>query len=573
MIDPAVLQQQVEFLEVQLQDSKQRELDLQRMYDNVLLSLDQDSEEVLIMQTKAVEDLKQNQIQVEIEHNDALARLSAQIIAYEKQLRTMKEQLEDSDYRQRTQKLGYEESLMEIRQEALKLKSEKHQLELKLRMQESGEVQSRDQINKSQQMRSETHSKEIERLKEDCEHEVQAVRQQTDAALIELRHIYEKEKKSLEAQLRKAQQATCKMREELDQEQEAKASEAKAGLEKEIAVLKGARQEAEVKAKKYEDELRKALMKLRSKLVPELHGKCPRTPLAKTRLASEPASSGPEEVKRLRCQLTTCRSIIASLEVADKRSKETLLQAQEEVERLQRAIRSKANEDQENKGAISSTKLQERLSSLLIQKDIEIGSLKRQIGEMKGAMHLKSAMKPPAYSPKGHHSRSMSYQRDIGDSSAMYTLGGTPEKQMAKDRYEPDFGSLEEIQVADSMYRVDYIDSRNTPFTQQSTLLREEASSDWSRAFRDLEQKTREQSVAIKELQVERDRASLDAEKLLIQLKHVKLEWAIEAEGYSEREMAFKMQLKQLGGEARPEKTCRVVSRHGRTQSLQNSPR
>jgi hypothetical protein len=573
MIDPAVLRQQVEFLEVQLQDSKQRELDLQRMYDSLLLSLDQDSEEVLVMQTKAVEELKQTQIQVEIQHNDALARLSAQLVAYEKQLRTLKEQLEDSDYKQRTQKLGYEESMMEIRQEALKLKSEKHQLELKLRMQESGEVQSRDQINKSQQMRLDTQSKEIERLKEECEQEVQAVRQQTDAALIELRQIYEKEKKSLEAQLRKAQQAVCKMREELDQE--AKASEARAGLEKEIAVLRGARQEAEDKARRCEDELHKALMKLRSKIVPELHGKCPRTPLAKTRLASEPASSGPEEVKRLRCQLTTCRSIIASLENAEKRSKETVLQAQEEVERLQRVIRSKAHEDQENKGAVSSTKLQERLSSLLIQKDIEIGSLKRQIGEMKGAMHHKSAMKPPAYSPKGHHSRSMSYQRDFVDSSAMYTLGGTttPEKQMAKDRYEPDFGSLEEIQVADSMYRVDCNDSRNTPFTQQSTLLREEASSDWSRAFRDLEQKTREQSLAIKELQVERDRASLDAEKLLIQLKHVKLEWAIEAEGYSEREMALKMQLKQLGGQAKPEKTCRVVSRHGRSQSVQNSPR
>lgn len=579
MSDEAVLRQQLEFLEMQLQDSKRKEQDLQRMYDGLLDTLGADIDEVSSMQSKAVKDLKDSQAQLERDHEAVIERLTAQILSYEKQVRSLKEQLQDTDYKLRTQKLGFEESLMEVRQEALKAKTEKQQLENKLRQQENGAVQTREQLNKSQQLKLDSATKEIEKIKEDCEREVQEVRAQTDAALAELRQIYEKEKASVEQQLRKALSINSLMRQELLKEMEDKIEEAKADLAKQNDKLKAEKHEADMKAKKYEDELHRAIAKLRiSRNSTELAGKCPRTPLDKTRLMSETMSSGPEEVKRLRCQLTTCRSIIASLENNDKRSKETLKQTQEEVERLQRAIRCKANEDPDK--SLSSSKHYERLSALLIQKDIEIGSLKRQIGELKGVMNLKSAMKPPTYSPRGH-SRSSSAHRDFSELSPMFTLGCpiTPDKtdKPAEDS-DLDFGSLEEIQETDSMtatYRraLDYSESRGTQCTQQSTLLREQASVDWSRAVKEMEQKTREMALTIKELQIERDRAKLDAEKLLIHLKNFKLEWAVEAERYGEREMELKNQLRAMRPSVPPQETIRVVFKHGRSQSLQCSPR
>mmetsp|Transcript_8345 Transcript_8345/g.16515 ORF Transcript_8345/g.16515 Transcript_8345/m.16515 type:complete len:575 (+) Transcript_8345:4266-5990(+) len=574
MSDEALLRQKLEFLELQLSDSKQREQDLQRMYDSLLETLDVESEE-----TKAVKDLKDAQAQLEREHAATVDRLNAQVTSYEKQLRSLKEQLQDTDYKLRTQKLGFEEALMEIRQEALKVKSEKQQLEMKLRLQENGELQSREQLNKSQQLRLDNATKEIEKLKDDCEREVQSVRQQTDAAFTELRMLYEKEKDSLEQQLRKAQQTNALLRQEFDKEQAKKLEEVKASFAKEVEKFKAEAHEAESRAKKYEDELNRALTKLRSKLYTEPHGKVPRTPLDKTRLMSDTVNSGPEEIKRLRCQLTTCRSIIASLETNEKRAKEALKLSQEEVERLQRAIRSKANEEPDHKGS-NSLKQQERLSSLLIQKDIEIGSLKRQIGELKGVMNLKVAKKPPTYSPRGH-SRSHSYQRDYAELSPMFTLGTpvTPDMKDRKGQDDPDldFGSLEEIQDSDSMatYRMalDYTDSRSTPYTQQSTLLRDDISGESVKASREIEQKIREMALTIKELQVDRDRAKLDAEKLLMQLKHVKLEWAVEAERYAERELELKTQLRRVVASVIPAETPQKVFKHGRSHSLQCSPR
>jgi hypothetical protein len=75
----------------------------------------------------------------------------------------------------------------------------------------------------------------------------------------------------------------------------------------------------------------------------------------------------------------------------------------------------------------------------------------------------------------------------------------------------------------------------------------------------------------IKELLIERDRAKLDSEKLLSQLKHFKLEWAVEAERYAEKEMELKTQLREVVGAMLPPAASRVPK--GRCLSQQCSPR
>jgi hypothetical protein len=553
MNDHAGLQQQVEFLEVQLQDSKQRELNLQRMYNSLLQTLDEDTL-ATSPQTKALEDLRQTLADAEKEHAATLTRLNTQLQSYAKQLRTLKEQLQDSEYKQRTQKLGFEESLMELRKTALTAQTEKHQVELKLRQQRYGEEDSREQLSKSQQLRLDYANKEAERLKEECEREVQGVRQQTETALSELRSMYDKEKECLELQLRRLQQAHAKLKLE-HQEVTEKLQETTADYVRETGRLQAAQQETEVKARRLEEELSRAAQRGTER-------KGSRTPLDKTRRLGEVTSSGPDEVKRLRCQLTSCRSDIASLENNDRKLKDSLQRSQDEVERLQRAMRSKGSEEQDKR--LNTSKQQEHL---LYEKDSEISSLKRQIGDLKGVMNLSSAQRPPAYSPKGQHSRSKSFQRG-GELSPMFTLGSPPDLSEELGDSDLDFGSLEEIQGTDSMttYKVvlDYSDSKHYPGTQQSTLLQEAT-------LKELQLKLREQSMTIKELLLERDRAKLDSEKLLIQLKHFKLEWAVEAERYAEKEMELKTQLRQVVGAMLLPGAKGV--RKGRCLSQQCSPR
>ena len=62
----------------------------------------------------------------------------------------------------------------------------------------------------------------------------------------------------------------------------------------------------------------------------------------------------------------------------------------------------------------------------------------------------------------------------------------------------------------------------------------------------ELEKTLYELRITIGELKNERDKAKLDSEKLLIQLKHVKLDWALADQRTSERELDTKRQIQAL---------------------------
>jgi hypothetical protein len=190
MEDSAILRQKLEFLETQLGDSRQREADLQWMYDSML-----DSFNVSAVDIVSDELLKEKQM-FEKEQADLQGRLNAQIKALESENRDLREKLQDLEYRLRTQKLTAEEQLMKTKQEAFQLQTQKTQLDLKLKALE--EDDSLSKIVVSLQTKLDLLHNENEGLRNEGERELREARAAADRAVGELKQIYAEEKGELD---------------------------------------------------------------------------------------------------------------------------------------------------------------------------------------------------------------------------------------------------------------------------------------------------------------------------------------------------------------------------------------
>lgn len=195
MDDSAILKQKLEFLEMKLEDSRQREADLQWMYDSMLDSFNISTENMVS------DDLKKEREQFEKEQTDIQAKLNAQAKALEAEVRELKDQLQDSDYRLRTQKLTYEEQLMRAKQETFQAQNERTQLEIKLKAIEEDETHSRTVV--SLQAKLEAMYRDNEKLHEENEQDLKKAREQTDLAVAELKELYAQDKAELEATVQK----------------------------------------------------------------------------------------------------------------------------------------------------------------------------------------------------------------------------------------------------------------------------------------------------------------------------------------------------------------------------------
>jgi uncharacterized protein YaaQ len=182
-MDSAILKQKLEFLEIQLEDSCRREADLQRMYDSMLDSLgpsatDQVSHEL----SKERERFEKEQVEIQ-------AKLNAQLKLVETEARELRDNLQDAEYRLRTQRLTSEEQLMKTRQGTFLLQTEKKQLELKLKALE--EDDSHLKIVNSLEAKIDLLTQENEALKADNQRELQEARDLADRAVVELKKLCE----------------------------------------------------------------------------------------------------------------------------------------------------------------------------------------------------------------------------------------------------------------------------------------------------------------------------------------------------------------------------------------------
>ena len=202
-----------------------------------------------------------------------------------------------------------------------------------------------------------------------------------------------------------------------------------------------------------------------------------------------------------------------------------------EVEQLQRILLQKSSEQ---RGSLSC----KECHSLLETRTRQVMDLKRQAGELRMQLNSPSSMKPP--SPL--HSRALS-QSPRGDTvlTEPPMLFSPPEELRQLGTFRRMLSNCSKMQCLHCRSLV-----LPVAFNDHILTCRLEALQD-PKSPPD-EEKSRLSMLKIKlgQLRNERDRARLEAERLLLQLKSVKLDWALTEERQNERAHQLRLTLKQV---------------------------
>ena len=486
MEDKAFLQQQIEFLEFQLEDAKTREIQMKKMYESMLSSLTAEPIE-------KDNDKKINQMQ--IENNKQLQSMEAyykeKINNLENIVNILEGENQELKEENNTVKNSYEQKILFLKedienktillsdlnkkfaliQEDLKIK-EKKIIDIKIELEALN--------NKYHEDLFKAHSEENQKLQE-------------------LKAIYENEKNSLKQQIAKAHteekiaspsQCFAEMICDTDLN-----LEQLAGTHKYIEkLLNDCRSAIHLIPKDLNDH---------SLIIADL-------PLRERLDVTERMLKFSEKVQdhfsSIKKSLNSLKKLIDTTEETEKKFKDLIHKKNEEIENLQRVMSIKTSDQIKNKN----TKLIEDL----ITKDSEICKLKKIIGELREG---ETTNKPPM------HTRSKTL-----------TNLNSPLKIQAKANIA--HLNLTALHSNDSC---DRLDEGNYYTTASSDRVSEEK-------IEMYEQKIATLKIALLKLKNQRDRAKNISEKLLTELKQRKLDFALSQESFAEEKFSIMNQLKSL---------------------------
>ena len=264
---------------------------------------------------------------------------------------------------------------------------------------------------------------------------------------------------------------------------------------------------------------------------------------------------------KLKREFEKMQEIIKNLESNEYRLKEELKYKGEYIEKIARTLRVKASEDSKNLEMSNLIKQKESLSESLIDKEIEISKLKKQIGDLKLEITY-GACKPPIHSPKSMN-RSMTFINKPDSPSPEPLFFEKQEEIKQLKQFERMVNHAASIEC-------EYCCRNFLPseFNDHITMCRLDDSFGKSQSFigrnsiekvQDLEKQIEILKLALGKLKNQRDKAKIESEKLLMQLKQVKLEWALSEENSDEKIMELKKELRN---------TVEILQRIRRSVSL-----
>lgn len=274
----------------------------------------------------------------------------------------------------------------------------------------------------------------------------------------------------------------------------------------------------------YEKELDRALGKLRCQLYKGLSKRKPPSLSASKELVDKAlprvdgiAVSQPDEIQQLKIQLASCRNLIATLEDNERRQNAALNQSKEKLQHFKRTFKHKAHEKQE------------QLRAILAYKNLEISSLKCLVADLQTELGVEKI--PPT-----------DLQIEARQNLCRYRnaqINDTQEFPDCKCDARPDIGKFSEGDAFGYFSSQKELEPSKDLASPQQDLC-EQFEEEW----REWEKTQKATDFTIRELKVEREQLVIDYESLLVQLKQTKLERAVEAERYGEREMELKAQLR-----------------------------
>lgn len=188
MDDPIVLKQQIEFLQLELDDLRCREIQTKSMYESMLKSFSSPSNS--IQSSEELKVLKEN-------HSQELRMLETkhrqQIQVYERKIEDFANQQSDHEDSLKRLQSRHEENLNSLKFEILKLQEEKSRLDYKLNEKDQIEQTVEKLNNEVNRLKS-----KIDQQKFTADEEIMQMRENCNKNLEDLRKIYDNEKIGLQ---------------------------------------------------------------------------------------------------------------------------------------------------------------------------------------------------------------------------------------------------------------------------------------------------------------------------------------------------------------------------------------
>lgn len=247
-----------------------------------------------------------------------------------------------------------------------------------------------------------------------------------------------------------------------------------------------------------------------------------------------------EQCQRLRTQVVELQGKLREEEVSTEEGegeetvaalRDQLRERTSEVERMQWALLQKF----EQKG-YSCRDCQVQLEA----KEKQVDELKRQAGELRIQLSSPSSLKPP--SP--YHTRAVSHSPRAKEAPAPFSPQPPDELQELRlfATYRRMVSSCSKMQCSHCL-----VFFPTSDFHDHVLVCRLETfNTSRISAVDQSEAKIQALKMKVGQLRNERDRARLEAERLLVQLKSVKLDWALTLERKEERAMRMRADLKQI---------------------------
>lgn len=198
-----LLQQRLEFLQLELSASRDKEVRLQQMYDTLLTSMASPA-------PSEPHNSASNETQHRLEAEKLAEEYRNQVKEAKDQLKTLQETHRECEFSLRTQKLSYEETLLELRQQIYQLNNDKSHLNMKVKLLSSAagySLYSDDPAATIEALKSQIRSlsSELDKTRKAHEESQSSISDKSHQVLQELKELYETDKAQLMLQMQKLQ--------------------------------------------------------------------------------------------------------------------------------------------------------------------------------------------------------------------------------------------------------------------------------------------------------------------------------------------------------------------------------
>lgn len=240
------------------------------------------------------------------------------------------------------------------------------------------------------------------------------------------------------------------------------------------------------------------------------------------------------EQDSLKSELDSLKTTIKSLEASESMLKDQLKSKDDHIEKVTRKLRIKASESPKSSTDLKDlTELAEALNEKLIEKDIEISKLKKTIGELRLDL-VTSTNKPPIHSPKSY--RSMTFITKFDPPSTESFFSEKNEEFQVLKKYEKMVCLACSLQCEKCLEKF-----KKEEFFEHIENCQDDSSKDRvldeSEKIDELEKIVEKLKLGLANMKSQRDKAKIEAEKMLMQLKDAKLKLAETEECLEERIM------------------------------------